>query len=257
MIDLHSHILPGLDDGARDMDFAIEMAKMAVADGVCCVAATPHNVNGFRTGTRAEVWAATTKLREALRAQDIALEIVPGVEARIGPDLSQQLDAGRAFPIGQTRYILLELPLVDYPTYTERVIFELQVRGLVPILAHPERNEVLRKKPELLQPLMERGCLSQLTAASLVGVFGEETRRVSVDMLERNLAHVIASDAHTLSKRSSVLSEAVKEASRIMGEDRARALVTTVPQAILDDREVQVEAPLDRRASRGRWLWSR
>ena len=256
MIDLHSHILPGLDDGAPDMQAAIDMARMAFHDGVRCVVATPHNVDGCRTGTREEVDAAAAELQEALEARGIQLRIVPGVEARIGPDMAQQLDSRRAFPIGQTRYLLLELPLVGYPAYTEQAIFELQLRGLIPILAHPERNAALQEKPELLPMLVERGCLGQLTAASLVGAFGSEVQRESEALLRHNLVHIVASDAHTVSLRSPVLSGAVEVAARIVGKERARAMVTTIPQAILEDGEVQVEPPLGRRVRGRRWPWS-
>lgn len=254
MIDCHSHILPGFDDGAQTLEDSIAMAQMAQADGIRQIVATPHNAD-WREGYQCQtVLDAVSRLQRELTGQGIKVEIVPGVEARIAPDLIKQMEKERAFTLNGSRYLLLELPLSAYPLYTEQVIFELQIKGITPILAHPERNVVIKEDPNLLCTLVERGVLAQLTAASLVGVFGSPVKEMAKLFLEHNLAHIIASDAHTLDRRSPVLSLGVAEAARTIGEERARAMVTTVPELILADQDIGVEPPV-RYKPRKRWFW--
>ncbi len=261
MIDIHSHILAALDDGARNMAESLAMAEMAVGDGVQRMVATPHNV--WDTGLRKEVSSMISTVRDMVRelqaeldVRHIELKVVPGVEVYLVPEVLEHLDTGRAFTLDGTRYLLLEWPLSAYPFYTENVIFELQVRGIVPILAHPERNAVVQEDPNILYPLVERGVLTQVTAASLTGLFGPLAERTAQRLLEHNLAHVIASDAHALTKRSPILSAGVEKAARAIGEQRARAMVEDVPAAILRDEEVTVEPPRRYKPKR-EWFWQR
>ena len=255
MIDIHSHILPGIDDGAQTLDDSLAMAEVAASDGVRTIVATPHNVGWDASYNRQRIVSLVADLQAELDARRIGIELVPGVEAYIAPDLIEQLRAGRAFTLGGTRYLLLELPLSAYPIYTEQVIFELQVEGIVPILAHPERNAVIQEDPNILFNLVQRGVLSQITAASLTGAFGPLARERALVFLEHNLAHVIASDAHGLSHRTPVLSGGVSEAAKVVGEERARAMVTAVPAAILRDEEIEIEPPREFHPQR-RWFWA-
>jgi protein-tyrosine phosphatase len=254
MIDIHSHILAGLDDGAQTLSDSIAMAEMAEKDGVKRIVATPHNVYWEASLNRERVVSLVADLQSELSSRRIEVEIVPGVEAYISPDLVEHLRTGRAFTLGGTRYLLIEFPLSGYPIYTEKVIFELQVKGITPIIAHPERNAVLMRDPNLLQALVERGCLAQVTAASLVGVFGQLVREIALAFLENNLAHIIASDAHTLSHRSPILSKGVEEAARVIGSERAIAMVEEIPAAILRDEKIEFEPPT-RYKPRRKWFW--
>lgn len=255
MIDIHSHILPGLDDGAQDLSESIAMARMAQADGVKEIIATPHNASWTRT-RQEEVFSLVKILQAELEAQGIEVRLVPGVEAYLVPNLARELSTGQAFTLDETRYLLVELPLSAYPVYTEQVIFELQVRGIVPILAHPERNVAFQEDVNLLFPLVERGVLTQLTAASLEGVFGPLAQETARIMLEHNLAHFIASDAHGLTNRTPVLSRGVEEAAKVIGLERARTMVEMKPAALLRDEEITTEPPLKYRPKR-RWFWQR
>lgn len=261
MIDIHSHVLAGLDDGARDMAESIAMAEIAVGDGVRRMVATPHNVWGAEQDERFTSLVSIVRdkvraLQAELDARQVKLQVLPGVEVYLAPEVLKQLDTGQAFTLAGTRYLLLELPLSAYPFYTENVIFELQVKGIVPILAHPERNTVVQEDPNILHPLVERGVLIQLTAASLTGLFGPLVEKTAHRLLEHNMAHVIASDAHTLTKRSPVLSAGVEKAARVIGEQRAVAMVEDVPAAILGDEEITIEPP-GRYKPKRQWFWQR
>jgi protein-tyrosine phosphatase len=156
--------------------------------------------------------------------------------------------------LGGSSYLLVELPLHEYPAYTEQVLFDLQARGFRPILAHPERNAVLAKEPGRLSALVERGILAQVTAGSLAGRFGRHVLAAADLMLEHRLVHIIASDAHGFGSRSPVMSVGVAAAAVLVGAERARAMVTTIPAAILAGQAIVAEPPLPLTARRLSWL---
>lgn len=243
LTDLHTHILPGLDDGAADLAEAIAMAQAAAADGIVRLAATPHNLRLPSDAGRAELEAQAARLQEHLAARGIPLQVVAGAETALIPALPQQIDAGQVITLNRSRYLLVELPYMGLPARLEEIIFQVQVRGLVPILAHPERNADLLRRPERLRALVERGMLVQVTAASLEGRFGRPAQRFARRLLAENLAHAIASDAHGPTDRPPRLAKARELAAEIVGPERATALVATTPAAILDDRPVEVEPP--------------
>jgi protein-tyrosine phosphatase len=156
-----------------------------------------------------------------------------------------------------SRYALVEMPFYGYPDYVEEVLFQLQLRGIRPVLAHPERAEAVQRDPEFLARLVERGMLSQVTAGSVVGHFGGRVERLTQTLLRRGLVHVLASDAHFANgPRSPDLSPGVQAAAAIVGHDRAQAMVVDTPRAILGDKPVETEPPRPDRAPRRWWrLW--
>jgi protein-tyrosine phosphatase len=255
-IDLHTHILPAMDDGASDLDEALEMARIAQNGGIAWVVATPHNMDWPAGDHRPIVDEAVQALNQAIRRAGLRVTVLPGVEAYVVPDMTQQVKTGRAFPLGSGNYVLLELPASAYPLYTDQAIFELQVMGLSVILAHPERNAQIMETPERLIPLIERGVLVQVTAASILGEFGRDVQRTTQALLRGRLAHVIASDAHGGRFRRPELAAAVEAAGALVGPEAALAMVTTVPQAILTGDAVEAEAPRPARAGR-KGFWSR
>ncbi len=252
LTDLHSHILPGVDDGAADLAAAIAMAKAALADGVGCIAATPHSLRFPEGVDPAGLEARVASLQEHLEAEQLPLRVVVGVEMVIIVALPQQIDAGRVVGLNRSRYLLLEMPLVEPPPQLEDPIFQVQVRGYVPILAHPERCVGLMRRLDALRPLVERGALVQITAGSLEGTFGRTAQEAAQRLLAAGLAHVIASDAHDAEHRPPRLSRAEALAAAIVGPERAHALVATTPAAILNDQTLDVEPP--RPAERRRWF---
>lgn len=254
MIDLHAHILPGLDDGAANLDVAVAMARLAAADGVTTIVATPHSGEGQPGLERQTLTAHVRELQTALDREGVTVSLVAGMEVYLVPDSAAQAAEGRLLCLGDSRYILVELPLFELPPYTEQALFELQVKGFAPILAHPERNAVLTHEPERLVPLVERGVLVQVTAGSLLGAFGRQVQESAVLLLERRLAHVIASDAHNASSRAPVLSAAVEAAAGVVGREAALAMVISLPRAILAGETVAAPPPLPTRSRRAGWL---
>jgi protein-tyrosine phosphatase len=195
MIDLHAHILPGLDDGPATPEAAVEMARVAVASGTRAIATTCHV--GYMHGLGPdEIGSAREALRERLAREGVELELLAGGE--VAPDRLPDLDdaALRALTLGGGRYVLLECPFGPVDGPMDRLVADLQSRGFGVLLAHPERSATFQRDPDRLAGLVERGALAQVTTGSFAGTFGEIPRRAAVTMLERGLVQVLASDAH-------------------------------------------------------------
>ena len=213
------------------------MARLAAADGVRRVVATPHlqgwNVRGC---LRAE--AGVQSLLRELSLGRVRLQVYRGAELMVTHDLLEPSHHEREHTLNRSRYVLLELPMYDYPLYTEDVVFGLQMRGLVPVLAHPERSAPLQDDINRMAALARRGVLGQVTASSLTERADRKVRRCAERLVKRGFIHLIASDAHDPTRRGPGLSEGVGAAARLVGEERARAMVTRIPEAILADRPI-------------------
>jgi protein-tyrosine phosphatase len=242
LIDLHSHVLPGLDDGAADLDEAVAICRAAAADGVEVLAATPHVRDDYPT-TPEEMEAALAALRDA--AADI-LQIVSGGELDLH-ELDRPLEELRRFALGGGSYLLVETPYRGWPLELGERVFKLRLAGLGIVLAHPERNPEVQARPELLQPLVDAGVLVQLTAASADGRLGSSARRCSRTLLDRRLAHLVASDAHAPAIRAVGMSAARRE----VGEELGRWLTVEVPRAILEGDQTP---PRPETRPRRRWF---
>lgn len=254
LTDLHTHILPGLDDGAASLDDAADMAGAALEDGISRLAATPHSLRWAPGIGRAALEAKVQALTQSLAARGLGVTVVPGAEMALISSLPQQIDAGEAVTLNGSRYLLVELPLTGLPPRLEDILFQVRVRGLVPILAHPERSTDLRRDLRLLRRLVERGLLLQVTAGSLEGRFGAGPQGFACRLLRERLVHVIASDAHDPRDRSPRLTRAQAVAARVVGPEEALALVATNPARILDDLPLELEPPRPPRRWFGRWL---
>jgi protein-tyrosine phosphatase len=230
LIDLHCHLLPGLDDGARSLSEALGIARTMVLDGVERVAVTPHVRADWRISA-GEMEAALERLRHAIEAAGIPLDVLPGAEIALDvlPRLAQE-ERARFGLAGNPRLLLLEFPTLGWPLALPDLVLELRCEGIVPVLAHPERNPEVQEQPQRLEPLVRAGAVVQLTAASVDGRLGARPRRAARALLERGLAHALASDAHSPGVRQAGLSAA----ARSLGDDAlARWLTCDVPAALL------------------------
>ncbi len=237
LIDLHTHILPGMDDGAADLEQALAMARTAADDGITIIAATPHVLAGEYDNSRVQILQKIGELQQVLEAEGINIKIMPGAEYYIEADLPRRLADGQLLTINDGgKYLLVELPAMMVPDYTARVLYELQLQGVTPILAHPERNSGFARDPKLLQVFIERGFLVQITAGSITGKFGKAVSKTAMAFLQNGCVHIIASDAHSASKhnpRIPVLSPACAILQRKYGTDMARQLSSGNPEKIL------------------------
>ncbi|KWW16565.1 MULTISPECIES: CpsB/CapC family capsule biosynthesis tyrosine phosphatase [Peribacillus] len=218
MIDIHSHILPELDDGAGNIKESVEMARKAVEQGITDIIATPHYYKGKYDNDKEKVERKTWQLNRVLDELDIPLKVWPGQEIRISDELLEDYDNNSVMALNGSQYMLLELPSNHVPRYTERLIYDLQMKRITPIIAHPERNLEIIRNPHLLEELIWKGAYSQLTAGSITGKFGWRTRRFSKYLIHSGLTHFIASDAHNVGNRGFQIREAYKLVEKNMGQ---------------------------------------
>ncbi|QIZ05654.1 tyrosine protein phosphatase [Priestia megaterium] len=208
MIDVHCHILPGIDDGARDLSESIEMAKKAVEQGIHTIVATPHHLNNRYENPKQTIIDKVRDLNKLLLEEKIDLNVLPGQETRIYGEMVEGYERGGILPIDNTQYVLVEFSSSHVPRYTEKLFYDLRTKGLIPVIVHPERNQEIIERPELLYQLVKKGALSQVTAASVCGYFGKKINTFSLQLIEANLTHFIASDAHNTSNRTFRMKEA-------------------------------------------------
>lgn len=242
-VDLHCHILPGIDDGARDLEESIEMAKMAVEDGIGHILCTPHHLNGRFENNRNEVIEKVAALQEELDRQKIPLELYEGQEVHLNEEIPNQLRAGNILCADLSdKYFLLEFPTDDIPAFAEPLINEILVMGKTPIIVHPERNSKMIKDPNRLLPFIEMGCLAQLTAPSICGHFGKKIKKTAEIMLDHNMVHMVASDAHNTTTRPFMMTQAFNVIEQQFGEDMATFL-QNMARHILNGDEVAIYEP--------------
>jgi protein-tyrosine phosphatase len=236
VIDIHCHLLPEVDDGPKSWDVAVEMCRMAAADGITHAVATPH-ANDRYAYDRAYLSGLLGQLRDQLREK---LDPTRQFQLSLGCDfhlsfenLERVLEQPHSYTIGETNYLLIELSNFSVPTRLEDCFTRLGDRGLTPILTHPERNPILQQTPQRVLEWAEQGCLMQVTASALTGFWGERPESVARWLLDRSAVHVLASDAHDTKRRIPNLSAARALAEKIVGAEYAEALVEGNPGAIV------------------------
>lgn len=218
MIDIHSHILPGVDDGAQTENDSIDMAKMAVKQGIHTLIATPHR-NGQYQNEKQSIIKYVELLNTFLESKNISLTILPGQEIRIYGELLEDLQQGTIQSLNNTKYIFIEFPSSHVPRYAEQMLFDIQVAGYIPIIVHPERNRELSEQPNKLYEFVRKGALTQVTAASVIGKFGKNIQKFTEQIIEANLTHFIASDAHNTTSRGFCMKEAYQHIGKFYGPD--------------------------------------
>ncbi len=257
MIDVHVHILPDIDDGPATMQEALRLARHLVQEGIRHAIATPHYNDEYPRRSAQEVWERVHTLQQELNRNNIPLQLFAGHEARIKPELVEDIQAGRLATLNNSRYLLLELWETHWLPRTEQVFFELRMAGIVPVLAHPERYQRIQKEPEVLQPLLEKGILTQVTASSLLGKQGNTVRRCAEILLKRGLVSCLVSDAHDTERRAPHITQSLHYAKSLVGENAVTQMTEVCPATIINNlawestmsgSEVQV-------VHRGRKLW--
>lgn len=220
IVDLHCHILPGVDDGSPDLGHSLNLAKDAVKDGVTHILATPHHLDNEYVNHAQDIVKAAADFQEQLDANGINLRVFPGQEVHINGDLPQKYDDLLGIDANK-HYMLLEFPHGNVPGYAKRLIFDLKKQGITPVICHPERNHEIQENLDLLYDFISDGALAQITATSYVGGFGSHVAEISKKLVEHNLVQIVASDAHTLKGRKFVLSEALNQIAEDFGEKKA------------------------------------
>jgi len=235
MIDLHCHILPGIDDGAPDLATSLAMARVAVADGIEVIACTPHIYPGLYENTAAGIRVAIKALQLELDQAGIALRLVEGADVHLAPDLVGALRADRIPTLNRTRYLLLEPPHHVAPPRFEEQVFNLLANGYVPLITHPERLTWIEDNYPIFLRLAKAGAWLQVTAGALTGRFGRRPKYWSQRLIDEGPVHIIASDAHSVNRRPPLLAEAQVAAARQVGQVEAWAMVRDRPRGVIEN----------------------
>ncbi len=220
MIDIHCHILPGIDDGSPDMETSLKMAEIAAKDGIRTIIATPHVAASDYP--RQNIVDAVLALNTHLAEKNIPVTILFGAEL----EAHIALAAAEQFCLAGSSFLLVEFPHSYLPSDADDLVFALIGRKITPIIAHPERNAQIAQEPWLLGPLLELGAQAQLTASSITGELGMAAKACAIYLLQKGMAHYIASDSHSPGFRKPVLSKAVRQAAKIIGKTEAEKLVS-------------------------------
>jgi len=254
MIDLHCHILPGLDDGAADLEESLQLASLSVQEGIHICVATPHFYVGLFTPSMESVQKQVVSLNEHLKTHDIALKVLPGMEVALTPQVLSHFDEGEFLGLNATRYLLVEPSRLSTPDTIHKACYQLLDRNITPVLAHPERNPPLHKDPETLFHLVRKGVLLQINATSLDPSQSQEAYNCVRFLLQHRAVHCIASDAHSPEHRPPRLRLAMEEACRILdSREEAHALVSRNPEHIISGASFTTPEPIPPSPLEPRW----
>ena len=244
MIDIHTHILPGVDDGPRTPEESIEMLKWASGAGIEKIVATPHVLEIPSKEDWQRIKDSFVCLKQEIVREKIDIDVILGAELLISPDLPQAVKKNKGLTINsQNRHVLLELPMGEIPVFTEKTIFELVVQGITPIIAHPERYLAFQKDNNKLADFIKKGVLTQGNAGSLMGRYGKKVQKTAKALLSNNLIHMIGSDVHSISGGAYLLILGVNLAGEIEGREKANAMASLVPEKVINGEAVEILPP--------------
>jgi len=242
MIDIHSHIMPEIDDGARTVEEAVKMAEIAAGDGIEMMVSTPHMFNGLSHNPFPDEIAERIKALQ--QAFGSTLKILPGNEVHISHEIADQAKSHRVTPINNRNYMLVEFPQLTVPLGVDDLFYKLQLQSIYPILVHPERNAQIQGRPSIVAGLVERGVLIQVTAMSMTGEFGPIPKQCAEILLKHNCVHFLATDTHRPERRPPILSKGRDAAAKIIGAEGARKLVYDNPLAVVNGEPVEIDPPI-------------
>jgi len=245
MIDLHSHLLYGVDDGAKDSEMSLKMARQYLENGFTDVVCSPHYLGEGKSKTVDEIKASFKSLELLLEENGIELNLHLGNEVYISLDLITDLENGKYLTINDSKYILIEFPANDIPLYTDDIFYELQIKGYIPIIAHPERNAKIIHDPNVLYKFLNKGVLAQLNLHSLIGLYGERTYKTAKKLLDHNLIQFVGTDSHSDRVRSPKVSDALKKLENVISKDDFVKLTEINPKKVLENESVEPENIID------------
>jgi protein-tyrosine phosphatase len=247
-------MLPGLDDGAATLDEAIAMAQIAIDDGVQTIVATPHQLSSHGQNSTTAILTASGQFQKILNQRNMPLRILPGADVRIEPELVQKIRDGEVVTLAnRRRHVLLELPH-DVFIPMNRLLEELKNLGITAILSHPERNRGILKQPDSLRTLVDNGCLLQVTAGSLMGIFGQDTQHFCKWMLAQGLVHFVSTDAHDTKRRIPAMQPAFERIVGLVGQKMAVMLCCINPAAVAAGQIVASKSPQSHASLWKKWF---
>lgn len=243
MIDIHTHILPNIDDGSRSIEETFNLIKEAQNVGFEAIVSTSHYMEGYyETNTpEREVWI--NAIYENLKTKNIHMNLYLGNEIYMSENMISLLEEGKASTINNTSYVLFEMPLNAEPLNLYDIIYEMQQYKIVPILAHPERYTFIQKEPELVYDLIQKGVLMQANYGSIIGQYGEKAQIIVQKFYENNMIHLLGSDVHRQNTIYPKIPQILSKLNIIIGEEKLKELTTTNPKLVLQNKRIDIEEP--------------
>lgn len=239
MIDIHSHIIPNVDDGARSVEETFNILKEAQEAGFTDVILTSHFLLNYYETNAQELIFWKEKLQEVLKKQGTKINLHSGMEIYITNQMEELLENKKILTLANSVYMLIELPLATNVKYFDYVVYYLEAKGIKPIIAHPERYKCVQKDPDIVEEYIEKGCLIQCNYGSIVNLYGREAEKTIKTLLKKNQVHFLGSDVHRENGTYLIIPDAIKKIRKIIGENKINELTTINPQKILQNEEWQ------------------
>ena len=239
MIDIHSHIIPNVDDGARSVEETFNILKEAQEAGFTDVILTSHFLLNYYETNAQELIFWKEKLQEVLKKQGTKINLHSGMEIYITNQMEELLENKKILTLANSRYMLIELPLATNVKYFDYVVYYLEAKGIKPIIAHPERYKRVQKDPDIVEEYIEKGCLIQCNYGSIVNLYGREAEKTIKTLLKKNQVHFLGSDVHRENGTYLIILDAIKKIRKIIGENKINEITTINPKKILQNEEWQ------------------
>ncbi|MCD8843905.1 capsular biosynthesis protein [Staphylococcus gallinarum] len=239
MIDMHNHVLSNLDDGPNTDELAVELIEQAISEGITGIVATPHHLHPNFSNNINAIKSKVFDLQTILKQKELDIDLYYGQEIRITDQILTEIDENKITGINGSNYLLIEFPSNEVPVYTNKLFYELQTMGYIPIIAHPERNKAIAQNLDVLFELVNGGALAQLTSGSLAGVSGKNIKKLSLKMIENNLVHFVASDAHSVSQRPFLMNGLFQEKSLKNYKDELNSYFENANRLIKNEKVIK------------------
>jgi protein-tyrosine phosphatase len=243
MIDIHTHILPNIDDGSRSIEETFNLIKEAKNAGFDGIVSTSHYMEGYYETDEPEREFCINAIYKNLQTQNIDINLYLGNEIYMSENIIKLLQEGKASTINNTSYVLFELPLNAEPLNLYDVVYDMLQQKVVPILAHPERYSFVQKDPDLINDLIEKGVLMQANYGSIIGQYGEKAKIIVKKFFESNMIHFLGSDVHRLNTIYPKIPKILPVIEKIIGKEKLEELTTTNPKLVLNNKKIEIEEP--------------
>lgn len=243
MIDIHCHILPNVDDGSESLEESIEMAKIAESEGITKIVNTSHCHFDFKYKKGNELKLELEKFNQALKEENINIEVLLGNELYYTSDLIERFDELDFFSMNNSKYILMEFSPINFPKNIEDVIYEIKIRGYIPIIAHAERYKQVQEDVNIVLDCIKEGALIQVNASSILGKNGENVEDTSKKLLDNNMVHFVATDAHSSNRRRPLIKDSYNYILKNYGKEVSEKLFIENPTAVIENRDISILNP--------------
>jgi len=246
MVDLHSHILPQFDDGAKSEEETLKMGKIAMEEGISKIIATPHYIYGDFTPSKEELLEKVNWINNLFIKEEVDIEVLPGNEIYLTPEVPKLLQDGKVLSLNNGPYVLIEFPMADIPIYAEEILYEVRLLGYKPVIAHPERYGKIIENPNILKDLIEQGNYIQINSQSVTGRFGEKAQSAVEILLKHNMVHFIGTDAHSCGGRAPKIKKALEKIEKYIGTKAVEDIINN-NLTLVKGEEIAITNPLEYR----------